>query len=56
MLNFLYSIPNWLGWIMAGGIAILCGILLYKVGKEIVIEIKTRIEEYKEENEIEIEE
>ena len=52
MLNFLYSIPNWLGWTITGGIAILCGVLLYVVGKEIVIEIKTRIEERKEENEI----
>lgn len=56
MLNFLFSIPNWLGWIMAGGVAILCGILLYVIGREIVTEIKTRIEEHEEENEIEIEE
>lgn len=56
MLNFIYSIPNWLGWTMAGGVAILCGILLYKVGKAIVTEIKIRIKERKEENEIEIEE
>jgi uncharacterized membrane protein len=56
MLNFLCSIPNWLGWTIAGGLAILCGILLYVVGKEIVTEIKIRIEERKEEKEIEIEE
>lgn len=55
MLNFLYSIPNWLGWTITGGIAILCGVLLYVVGKEIVTEIKTRIEERKEKNEIETE-
>lgn len=55
MMNFLCSIPNWLGWTIAGGVAILCGILLYKVGKEIVTEIKIRIEERKEENETEIE-
>jgi hypothetical protein len=56
MLNFLCSIPNWPGWTIAGGLAILCGILLYVVGKEIVTEIKIRIEERKEEKEIEIEE
>lgn len=56
MLNFLYSIPKWLGWTITGGLAILCGILLYIVGREIVTEIKTRIKERKEENEIEIEE
>lgn len=55
MLNFLYSIPNWLGWTITGGIVILCGVLLYVVGKEIVTEIKIRIEERKEENEIETE-
>lgn len=55
MLNFLYSIPNWLGWTITGGIAILCGVLLYVVGKEIVTEIKIRIEERKEENKIETE-
>jgi hypothetical protein len=53
-LNFLYSIPNWLGWTITGGIAILCSILLYVLGREIVTEIKIRIEERKEENEIEI--
>lgn len=56
MMNFLYSIPNWLGWAITGGLAILCGILLYVVGREIVTEIKIRIEERKEENETEIEE
>lgn len=55
MMNFLYSISNWLGWTITGGIAILCGILLYVIGKEIVTEIKIRIEEHKEENETEIE-
>ena len=53
MLNFLCSIPNWLDWTIAGGLAILCGILLYVVGKEIVTEIKIRIEEHKEEIETE---
>lgn len=56
MMNFLYSIPNWLGWTITGGLAILCGTLLYVLGKEIVTEIKTRIEERKEENENAIEE
>ena len=55
MLNFLYSIPNWLGWTITGGIAILCGILLYVIGREIATEIRLRIEEREEENEIEIE-
>lgn len=54
MLNFLCSIPNWLGWTITGGLAILCGILLYVIGREIVTEIKTRIEERKEESETEI--
>ena len=55
MMNFLCSIPNWLGWTITGGLAILCGILLYVIGREIVTEIKPRIEERKEENETEIE-
>ena len=55
MMNFLCSIPNWLGWTITGGLAILCGILLCVLGREIVTEIKTRIEERKEENENEIE-
>lgn len=55
MLNFLCSIPNWLGWSIVGGLAILCGILLYVIGREIVTEIKIRIEERKEENETETE-
>ena len=56
MLNFLYSIPNWFGWTITGGVAILCGILLYVLGRKVIIEIKTRIEEREEENENEIEE
>ena len=48
-MNWICSIPDYIGWMMVGALGMACIIMGWKVSKLIYIAIKERLEDNKEE-------
>lgn len=52
MLEFICSIPNWLGWTFVNILGCVTGVVIYQVGKTLVQMWKDHHEEEEEEEEM----
>jgi hypothetical protein len=50
MLEFICSIPNWLGWTFVGVVGIACVFMSYLLAQTIITMIRERMEDEEEED------